>query len=352
VIILFNPIIEEDLHYIKSLPLPWAQLKGKTVLITGANGFIPSYLVDFLLFLNENSIPVNIIGIARNQEHASARFFRYLEKDHFKLMIQDVCEPIGIEEPINYVIHAASQASPKYFSKDPCGTLLPNVSGTYNLLELSRTKQIEAFLFISSGEVYGEFSKDRVSIRENDYGPLDPTNIRSCYAESKRMGETMCRSWQHQFGVPIKIARLSHTYGPGMRLDDGRVFADFVSDIVNKRDIVLKSDGTAKRPFCYIADTVSGIFTVLLKGLIGHAYNVGSVNEISILDLANLLIELFPEDNLKVIKDITDISSDYSRSNVLQGHFDISKMNALGWDPIYSLEEGFKRTVSSYKFSL
>ena len=165
-----------------------------------------------------------------------------------RLLVQDVCEPVALDEPIHFIVHAASQASPKYYGTDPVGTLSANVLGTYHLLNLAATHRVEAFLFFSSGEVYGQVAPERIPIRETDYGYLDPTDVRSCYGESKRMGETMCVAWAHQFGVPAKIVRPFHTYGPGMRLDDGRVFADFVADIVHDRDIVLKSDGARSGP--------------------------------------------------------------------------------------------------------
>jgi len=247
------------------------------------------------------------------------------------------------------ILHAASQASPKYFGTDPVGTLNANVLGTYNLLELAREKRSEEFLFFSTGEVYGEVDEARMPIREDGYGYVDPVNVRSCYAESKRMGETMCVAWSHQHGVPVKIVRPFHTYGPGMRLDDGRVFADFVANVVQGQDIVMKSDGSAIRAFCYVADATVGFFEVVRKGGNREAYNIGNdKGEASILELANVLANLFPDRPLKIIRKETLSGNQYLQSKINRACPDISKVRALGWEPRYSVEEGFRRTVRSF----
>lgn len=348
---MINPIIKEDLQDIIDYNLDWDRLTGKTILVSGANGFLPAYMIEALLYLNETrkGDKVQVIGIVRNRTKALARFARYSNRSDFQLIVQDICQPISISGKVDYIIHAASQASPKYFGKDPVGTLSPNILGTYNLLELARKDKIESFLFFSSGEVYGEVNEAQIPTKENSYGYVDPVNVRSCYAESKRMGENMCVSWFHQFGVPAKIVRPFHTYGPGMSLDDGRVFSDFVSDIVNNRNIVMQSDGSATRAFCYLADAVKGFFTALLAGKNGEAYNVGNdKGEISILELANLLVKLFPEKGLKVNINEKNIRSGYLKSQISRACPDISKMHTLGWKPQYSVNEGFKRTVRSF----
>lgn len=345
-----NAIIEEDLKFITNSNIPWNILEGKNVLITGANGFLPAYLVETILYLNENKFrnKAKVFALVRNEEKALNRFAIYKGISDLIFIVQDVCEPINIRDDINFIIHAASQASPKYFGKDPVGTLSANVLGTYNLLELSRHKKVESFLFFSSGEVYGKVDEHHMPIKEDSYGYLDPTNVRSCYAESKRMGETMCVSWYHQYGVPAKIVRPFHTYGPGMSFDDGRVFADFVSDIIHRRDIILKSDGRATRAFCYLADATVGFFTVLLKGQNGEAYNVANDKEISIFELANKLVSLFPQYKLKVIKKEKIERKGYLKSEITRACPDTSKIRSLGWKQKYSIEEGFKRTVRSF----
>jgi nucleoside-diphosphate-sugar epimerase len=307
-------------------------------------------MVHTLLSLNDTLLKkkVKVIAVCRDRKRALDKFADYMKRKDFKLMIQDVCKPVAVKGPVHYIVHAASQASPKYYGSDPVGTILPNVIGTYNLLELARTKKSKGFIFFSSGEVYGELDNSQIPTKENDYGYVDPLNVRSCYAEGKRAGENMCVSWHHQYGVPAKIIRIYHTYGPGMRLDDGRVFADFVSNIVNKKDIIMKSDGSAKRAFCYISDAAIGMFLVLLKGRPAEAYNLGNDKcEVSILELAEIMTKLFPKMSLKVIKKSVQPAG-YIRSRIKRSCPDISKICALGWEPNITIKEGFKRTIMSF----
>src|SRR3984957_10447713 len=345
-----HPIIEEDLRKIVSRRLPWEQLFGKRILISGANGLVPSYMVETLTYLNETaSAGIHVIALVRNQERAMRRLGHLAGRPDLNLVVQDVRDPYGGPGAIDFVIHAASQASPKFYSTDPVGTFSTNVIGTWRMLELARDSRSEGFLFFSSGDVYGRLEDPSVPVTETSFGSIDPLIVRSCYAEGKRGGETLCACWHSQFGIPTKIVRLSHTYGPRMDLDDGRVFADFVADVVAGRDIVMKSDGSARRPFCYLADTIQGIFTVLLRGKSGEAYNVGSDSEISILELAELLCRLFPERKSGVVRQERHPGDPYLVSPTSGGHFDISKIKSMGWAPTTGLEEGFRRTVKSYE---
>lgn len=349
---MINRIIQEDLEYITNYELDWNRFRNKNILITGANGLLPSYMVRTLLYLNDKrGIECNVIAWVRNKEKAFTRFKDYLGRKDFKIIVQDVCVEINIEDKIDFIIHAASQASPIYYKVDPVGTLNANVLGTNNLLNISLKHKVESFLFFSSGEVYGETHK--IPTNEDDYGYLDPTKVRSCYSESKRLGETMCVAWFYQHKVPCKIVRPFHTYGPGINLKDGRVFADFVSNIVNNQDIILNSDGSDIRAFCYLADAVTGFFTVLLNGKNGEAYNIGNPSgAISILELSKLLVELFPEKALSVIENEQMENGEYLKSTIKRNSPDISKVKVLGWNPKYSIEEGFYRTVKSCEMDL
>lgn len=344
-----HSIVEEDLQRIVSSPLPWNRLFGKTVLITGANGFVPAYMLETLMYLNETAdANIHLVALVRNKEKALRRLGHLAGRPELTMVVQDVRDPYRGPEAVNYLIHAASQASPKFYSSDPVGTFETNVLGTRRMLEVARNARSEAFLFFSSGEVYGRAADASIPVSESAYGYLDPIDLRSCYAEGKRGGESLCACWHAQFGVPAKIVRLSHTYGPGMDLNDGRVFADFVADMVAGRDIVMKSDGSARRPFCYLADATIAFFTILLNGKSGEAYNVGSDSETSILDLAEMLCRLFPERNCRVIRRERDPGDPYLVSPVSGGHFDLSKIRSLGWEPVTNIETGFERTVRSY----
>jgi UDP-glucuronate decarboxylase len=344
-----NSIIAEDISHIIERFNGFSEFNNKTILISGAAGVLPSYLVDTLMSLDAK-FKIKIIALVRSKKKAEKRFIHWKEDHRLILVEHDICNPFIPKINIDFIIHAASQASPKYYGIDPVGTLNANILGTLNLLNLARDQNVESFLFFSSGEVYGEVSDENCPIKENYFGFLDPTNVRSCYGESKRMAENMCVSYHSQFGVKAKIVRPFHTYGPGLQLDDGRVFADFISNVLEKKDIELKSDGTAIRAFCYISDATIGFLTILLFGMDGQAYNMGNPNEEkSILELAKIVANLYPELKLSVIENSKPINnSNYIKSPIHRNSPDIEKLMKLGWYPEVTVQEGFKRTIQSY----
>jgi nucleoside-diphosphate-sugar epimerase len=331
-------IIEEDIQYILKQPLPWEQFKNKTVLITGGYGMLAAYLVEVLLTLN-----IKVIAIVRNIEKAKNRFSKYSNKfgKDLVFIIKDIMDPIDIDYA-DFIVHAASIASPLYFGKNPVEVLTSNIVGTLNLLQIPHKR----FMYISSCAVYGTPYVDNIT--EDDYGYIDILKVRSCYEEGKRAGENLCISWAYTNRNSVVIARPAHIYGPGMREDDGRVFADFVYDIVNNRNISIRSDGTEIRSFCYIADAIIGFCTILLKGDDNNAYNISNPNcSVSILKLANTLVGLYPEKNLKVIS--KEHAPTYLKSSGKAVIPDISKLRALGWNPTTTIPEGFKRTIDYIK---
>jgi UDP-glucuronate decarboxylase len=227
--------VREDIGRVLAADLPWGNLAGKTVLVSGAAGMLPAAMVDVLMSAQAGSknIDVRVIALVRSRERAESRFKHWLQNDNFSLLEQDVIQPLQPGLRPELIVHAASQASPKFYRPDPVGTILPNVMGTLNLLNLARQISAERFLFFSSAEVYGHFGNAPSTTDESTYGSLDPNDNLSCYGESKRMGEALCSAYALQYGVPAVIVRPFHTYGPGMKLNDGRVFADFVRDVVS-----------------------------------------------------------------------------------------------------------------------
>ena len=349
-----NLIIREDLNSIVAADLPWGKLQNKTVLITGGGGFLASYFVKALLDANSKYVlNLKVLCLVRSMRGLEKRLASYMGRTDFSTIIHDISQPLPTNFPeADFIVHSASQASPKYYGIDPVGTLLANSAGTMYLLEYAKKCKAESFLFFSSGEVYGVPLDQNMPVKETDYGYIDHMNLRSCYAESKRIGETMCVSWSSQFGLHTNVVRPFHTYGPGMALDDGRVFADFVADVVAKRDIVLKSDGLAMRPFCYLADATIGFLTVLLKGENSEAYNIANPSaEISMKSLAVLIANLFPERNVGVRFENPAVDSSYLRSPISRSCPSIEKINKLGWSPVTSIEDGFRRTIESYKLN-
>jgi nucleoside-diphosphate-sugar epimerase len=346
-----NPIIYEDIQTILSEEIEWDYLNGKTVLVTGANGFIPSYIVYTLIELNDlklKSNPITILALVRNKEKAVKKFAQFVSNENFHLIVSDVSQPIQLHEKIDIIIHAASQASPKYYGTDPVGTLKANTIGTANMLELARNNGVEKFLYISSGEVYGVLDGSVNIISESYTGNVDITSVRSCYAEGKRMGENMCICWSYQYGFHVNMLRLSHTYGPGVELDDGRVFGDFVKNVVYNEDIVLNSDGKARRTFLYIIDMITGLFRVLFNGENGQAYNIAADRETEIRELASMLCGLYPQKKLSLKFNESIVPTGYIRSASTGAALSTEKLKKLGWKQKIPIEQGFRRMIESY----
>jgi nucleoside-diphosphate-sugar epimerase len=306
-----------------------------------------------LLELNmQRSLNIHLILLVRNKLKAEKVFQDYLSDDNLEFIVQDVSMPIKYEGEVDYIIHAASQASPKYYGTNPVETANANIIGTYNLLEMARTKSLKGFLFFSSSTIYGTLPSKDVLIDENMYGIVKPLHVRSCYSESKRMAENMCVCYSYQYGVPTKIVRIFHTLGPNMNIDDGRAFSDFCKAIIEGKDIVLHSKGDAQRTFLYVTDAVLGYFIVLLTGNNGEAYNVGStIQEVSMKQLAEELThDVYPHLNLEVRYEIDENDVTYSKmkSPVDRLRPSTDKIKSLGWTEKIDYLTAFKRTIDSH----
>ena len=343
-----DKLLIEDFRTISKLNIPWAKIKNKKFLITGGTGFIASYIIKMLFLVNQlKNLNITVDCTTRNPKKIKALYGNKITKKFLKIHKISLLNKINIKGNFNYIFHAASLSSPKYFQNNPINVVLPNVVGTVNLLKFSEKKKIEKFIFFSSTGVNG-FLNDKIRpIPENVYGALDPTLIKNSYLESKRMGENLCYAWLSQKKIPIQIVRPAITYGPGVKLDDGRSYADFISSVVNNKNLVLFSDGLALRNYCYISDFFSGLMIVLIKGKIGEVYNIANEEEISIKKLANLIINKFFKDRkLKVIYKKED---NYLRVKFKRTTVSTKKIRSLGWKILTSIEDGFKRTIRTYE---
>lgn len=342
-------VVREDMNDLVSRDyIPFEDLRGKTVLVTGATGMLAYYFTLGLMHLNlEKDYDIRVIALVRNRKKAEAKFEGFLSDSRFEILAQDVCEKIEIEGNVDYIFHAAGAASPYFIKNDPTGIIAANTEGTVNVLELAREKKVTNIVYPSTREIYGKVEGVEF-IKESDMGVFDPLDARSCYPESKRIAETILKSYLVQYGVPFTVLRIAHSFGPGMIIEsDGRVMADFISDAVHSRNIVLKSEGLAERAFCYVTDAVAAIFTAMLKGECGEAYNLANETEpTAIRDVAQMLSDLFPERNIKVIFEIAKDNSGYC--NYTRVGLDTEKLEALGWKPQVKLIDGLKKTVVSF----
>lgn len=350
-----NKIIREDLEEIYSRNIDWEKLRGKTIFITGAYGMLASYMVFQCIYLNEvKYYGVKLVLAVRSEEKARKRFGKFLDKEYISLYLKDINEPIRYEGEADYVIHGASLASTQYYQIMPIEVMLPNVLGTIQLLRLAEEKKTEGFLLFSSGEVYGKMDSSVNVITEDSLGTRSNLSLRNCYGESKRMAETLCYAWFKQREVPTKMARIGHTYGPTMDiLNDKRVFADFVNDVVHNRNILITSDGSPSRQFCYIADATAGFFTILLEGSAGEVYNLYNMKEfLSIGQLAGIIVSIYPEKNLKIERILENgqkilLGIEDSKPNPGSKVISNEKLKKLGWYCRYDTRNGFYRTIES-----
>ncbi len=325
----------------------FSALKNSSIFITGSTGLLGSQLVLFLDYLNQTcNYNIKIVALVRSKEKAERIFHETYNR--VTCVYGDVLNLPKISEPIDYVIHGASITSSKAFVENPVEVIDIALNGTRNILNLARIKSVKSFVYLSSLEVYGTFSfEDGVkNVTEKDCGYIDSMSVRSSYSEGKRLCETLCKSYQSEYGLPIKVARLCQTFGCGVEYNDNRVFAQFARSIIEDKDIVLKTKGETVRNYCYTSDAVSGILTVLIKGKDGEAYNIAnSSSTISIADMAALFCGLFKESKSKVVFDIAEDTSKLGYNPVVKLQLDSSKLQSLGWQASISLSEAIKNLV-------
>ena len=338
-----NSVFEEDIKRIISEPVNWEKLRGKSVLVTGASGMIGNYVISTLIGLNRTeNMDISISGLLRHPDKLTDEV-----RNQITIIEQSVTEPVSKDYQFDYVIHTASPASPLIMRTDPVGTIAANVLGVWNTLQSAYHSKADGYLFISSREIYGQPEMGQDVFDEATYGFVDPLDPRSCYPEGKKAAETMCACYRQQYGMNTKAARLAHTYGPGMPVDDGRVQADFFRDVINHRNIVLKSEGTAVRTYTYVSDAVAALFYILLNGDEDEiAYNISSEDAIvSIRQLAETMVNTFPERHLSIEFDIPEKQSNDGTAPFTLGTLSSEKLMSLGWKPRVSLQEGIKRTI-------
>jgi UDP-glucuronate decarboxylase len=355
-------VIETDLKYIATnLAEEFAALEGRNLLITGGAGFLGHYLVQSALYWNKTKARQPIrVTVFDNYVRGIPEWLKKLEGNpNLILETHDLVRPLPASMgEFQFIIHAASIASPTYYRKDPIGTMDANVNGLRNLLEYAHSrkksgKSFEGFLFYSSSEIYGDPPPQDIPTPETFRGYVSCTGPRACYDEAKRYGETLCVNFAGQHGVPVRCARPFNNYGPGLKITDRRVLPDFARDVLNGRDIILLSDGSPKRTFCYVADAICGYYKILVKGRAGDAYNVGvETPEISMLELAHKIAalgrELFDYKG-KVVHQESQDDKAYLLDNPNRRCPIIEKARKeLGYNPGVALDEGLRRSMLWY----
>lgn len=338
---------QRDIQIILNNPVDWEKFRNKTILVTGATGRLGMYLVEAL---NKADIDWNlnlrIIAVARNKEKMTRVFGESLKLPNICPVIQDITEPICWEGNVDYIFHTAGAAAPKDFTESPVDTLWGHVCGTRNILELARQKKSEKVLYVSTVEIYGDW-KSEERIAETDMGPMRCDDARKCYPEAKRLCETMFASYEAQYGVPYVGVRLCHTFGPGISLDDGRSFAEFMQNVIKGEDIVLQTDGSAVRTYTYVADAVGAMLLAVTKGT-EHYYNVANLeNLISTRELAELIAGMDPKHKVKV-QYANQGTQKLKFLNYKLGIMNTDRIVSLGWRAQVGLSDAFRWTLNSF----
>jgi len=345
-----NKIYWEDLQTAILTTPRFEQLRGKSVMITGATGLIGSFLVDMLLYANkEMDMNITIYAMGRRKKRLEKRF----EEVHTKALIlveYDINQEISFNFPIHYLIHAAGNAYPAAFREDPVGTIIGSVAGTKKLLDYSIKYDVQRFLFVSTGEIYGQGSIGISAYQEDYSGYVDSMQSRSCYPCGKRAAETLCVSYTEQYGLNTVIVRPCHTYGANVTENDNRATVQFINNAIQGKDIVLNSSGMQLRSYCYVADCASGLLTVLLNGEVKNAYNIS--NPKSIATIADFARETARQAGKEIIFINPDKIAIAERSPISKQVLDSSRLQKLGWKGQYSLSQGISHTlqISKNKF--
>ncbi|MFH1247331.1 MAG: NAD-dependent epimerase/dehydratase family protein [Candidatus Micrarchaeota archaeon] len=327
------------------------KIEGATLLVTGGAGFLCSYFLDVVNYLNENQFdaPCKVITLDNFITGKNDNIAHLMDNENFQFVTQDISKQFKLKDNIDYVIHGASIASPITYRKYPLETIDVNVAGTRNLLELAKEKNVKSFLYLGTSEVYGDPFPQFIPTPETYLGNVSCTGPRACYDESKRLAETLCMIYREKFNVPVKITRTFNAYGPRLSINDKRVIPDFAKDSLDGKQIVMYSDGTPTRSFCYVSDNISAQFSVLLSDFNGEVFNVGNnEQEISMRDLAEKIRKIAGNPN--AIKFAKNEDKAYTTDNPQRRCPNIDKIKKMiGWTPKVSLDSGLTQTINWYK---
>ncbi len=343
-----NNVFVEDIKLIADdLSDFFDELEGKTVLVAGGKGFLGTYFVNVLNHINETlHTPMKIVII---DNLITSKDKKNNLGSNVTLLKQDISEGFDFSDELHYIIHTASIASPPTYRKFPIKTVDVNYQGTRNLLEIARKKKIKSMLLLSSSEIYGD--PEIVPTPESYVGRVSCTGPRACYDESKRLAETISVLYFQQYKVPVKIARPFNVYGPYLNLNDGRIIPDFMRNAIEKSEIIIHSDGTPTRSFCYVSDAIRAFFRILFSNHDGMICNVGNNEEISVSNVAKMIQKTIGKSIS--IKMIESNDPNYTTDNPQRRCPDLSLIKkSVNYTPQINFEEGLKRVYNWYKGNL
>lgn len=336
----------EDVAYVAGLPLPWEKLRGQSMLITGATGLIGSFLADVIMSLNARmGLRCKVYALGRDEKKADDRFASYRDSADYQFIACDINRPLVRDAlgDVGYVLHLASNTHPVQYATDPIGTITTNIIGTQNMLEFACSHHAIRCIFASSNEIYGETRGDVEKFDEGYCGYIDANTLRAGYPESKRCGEALCQAYIRQRGLDVVIPRLTRSYGPTLLPSDTKALSQFLRQGVAGENIVLKSAGTQYYSYTYVADAVSGLLTILLRGECGEAYNIADdASDIMLRELAAMIADYA---GTRVIFELPNEIESAGYSKATNARLDSAKLQTLGWRAKYDIRSGVERTI-------
>ncbi len=356
-----DAILQEDLEQVaQDTNIDWEQFRNAGFLVTGATGLVGVNAIRALLCANRvHGLNMMIFGVARNQEKVASIYGELLDRQDLRIIYEDITQDgfaeevaAHVDQEIDYIIHGAAVTASKMMVEKPVETIMTAINGTKNLLNLGVQEKVKSFVYLSSMEAYGNMSvfgsaPDASRATEEKMGYINPQNVRSDYPLSKRMCENLCAAYVAEYHLPVKVARLAQTFGAGILPWENRVFAQFAKSAINHDDIVLHTKGLSEGNYCYTADVVRGLLTILLKGTDGEAYNVANEStHTTIADMAQLVADQIAGGEIKVVFDIPEQNMfGYATDTILR--LDSTKLQSLGWKPLVPLSEMYHRMILS-----
>lgn len=345
-----SALYREDIRKTAALKLPWEKLQNKSVMLSGATGLVGSFLVDVFMYKDlEEGLNCTVYALGREEQRAEERFSYCIQYPQFRFIRYDVNFPLERNDigTVDYILHMASNTHPVQYATDPIGTITANMTGTKNMLDFAAEHHACRCAFISSNEIYGENRGDVEKFDEGYCGYIDCNTMRAGYPESKRCAEALCQAYIRQKGLDIVIPRLTRSYGPTLLKTDTKALSQFLHKGMAGEDIVLKSAGTQYYSYTYVADAVSGLLTVLLRGMCGEAYNVADeASDIRLKDLAEIIAGYA---GTKVVYELPDMVEAAGYSRATKARLDSRKLKELGWQAGYDIQTGIQRTLRILK---
>lgn len=367
IIISENKLLLEEFEQLSLLPFQWNILQNSTILITGATGLIGSVLIKALLHISlKYTLNIHILAYIRDIDKFNHIFNNY----QLDYITGDTRDKIEYSGQVDYIFHCAAVTKSKEIVSNPVENLLTSIIGTKNIMEFAKDKKVKDVIYISSMEMYGTLTDSKtesehkicdpanqtlnqttdVKVTEQMLGYIDLANPRSSYPEGKRTSECLCNAYYSEYGLPVKIARLAQTFGAGVSSEENRVFAQFAKSAVNKENIVLHTDGSSEGNYCYLADVISGLLFILLKGQDGETYNI--VNEdlhMTIKQMAEFVAKNIAADKISVIFDIPEDIRKYGYPPTTKLNLSGEKLKKLGWKPAYGMKDMYERMIGYWQ---